>query len=132
MSNYDNLGQTPNNQQAPNAQYQAPRQYQNPPYAAPQQPRYNVVYQQPVVQPSSGAATAALICGILAFVVNPMYIVSFIAIITGFVGNSKKYSNKGLAVAGLILGFLSLATQLVVDLLVTIFSFGMGFISFFI
>ena len=143
MNENGNYNQHPDqqysNQQYQNPQYQNPQyqnqQYQNPQYQnqyAAQRPAYSPIYQQQPVKTTSGAATAALICGILALFVNPMYIISLVAIITGFVGISAKPENKSSAIGGLILGFVSLFIQLIADIIITIFSFGFGFFSFFI
>lgn len=80
----------------------------------------------------SGCSIAALICGIAAFIINPCYLTCLAAIILGIVGISRKEPSKGMAIAGLILGIVAIALQILGDILITVFSFGMGFFSFFI
>ena len=80
----------------------------------------------------NGCSIAALICGIVAFLFNPCYLPCLAAIVLGIVGISRKEPSKGMAIAGLILGIAALALQFLADLLITILSFGMGFVSFFI
>ncbi len=138
MNENGNYNQHPDqqysDQQYQNPQYQNPQyqnqQYQNPQYQnqyAAQRPAYSPIYQQQPVKTTSGAATAALVCGIIAFFFNPLYLISIVAIITGFVGIAAKPSNKGSAVGGVILGFISLATQFVLDLVLSVFTFGLSF-----
>src|SRR6266550_1464930 len=65
-------------------------------------------YSMPPQRKASGAAIAALIFGILGCV--PL-ITGLIAIVCGFIGirttRDPRYSGRGMAVAGLILGLLS-------------------------
>ena len=53
-----------------------------------------------------------------------------LAIVFGAVGMGKNSSKQSMAKAGLICGVSALAWQFVLDLLLTIFSFGMGGVSF--
>lgn len=95
----------------------------NPNYYPPQAPQ----------KQSNGCAVASLVCGIIAFLCfNPMYLISITAIVLGIVGVSKHDSSKGMATAGIILGAVSIVTSFIMDLIVTIFSFGLGFFTFFI
>ena len=123
MNDYQNGNQYQNNNQ-----YQGGNQYYNQPYQNQYsaQPVYNTVYQQPVKKTSS-AATAALIFGIIAFFFNPMYIPSFVAIITGIIGISAKPSNKSSAVVGLILGIVFALWQVILDIILLPFTFGLSF-----
>lgn len=72
-------------------------------------------------------AIAALILGITAFFINPIYGCSIAAIILGGLGKSK--DNGGAATAGLVLGIISLIVQLSADIIVTISTLGMGFFT---
>ena len=77
-----------------------------------------------------GLCTAALVLGIIAFFINPLYILSILAIIFGAIGSGKNSSKKGSARVGIVLGIISLIIQFSLDLVITIFTFGMGGISF--
>lgn len=111
-----------------NPQYQNP-QYQNPQYQnyAAQRPVYTPVYQQPV-KTTSTAATVSLIFGIIAFFFNPGYIPCLVAVIAGIVGISSKCSNKSSAVAGLILGIVFAIWQVILDIILLPFTFGLSFL----
>ena len=76
----------------------------------------------------SGVCVVALICGIVAFIYNPLYLVSVSAVITGIVGLTGNRDSKGLAVTGLILGILAFLLQLVVDIVLSVFTFGLSFL----
>lgn len=71
---------------------------------------------------------AALILGILAFFVNPCYICSILSIVLGIVSMRGPYRTMGMV--GMILGIASVVVQLGMDILITIFSFGMGAFTF--
>lgn len=71
---------------------------------------------------------AALILGILAFFVNPCYLCSIFAVVLGAVGMRGPYRTLG--TVGMILGIASAVVQLGMDILITIFSFGMGAFTF--
>ncbi len=79
----------------------------------------------------SGLGIAALVVGILAFLINPLYLCSLLAIIFGIIGSCKKDHKKGCAVVGIILGVCSLICQIILDFVLTILSAGLGSISFF-
>ncbi len=80
------------------------------------------------VKKSNGIAIASLICGIVAFLINPLYIVSIAAIVLGIIGLANAHiSPKTFAVIGLILGFVSWGVQFVADLILSIFTFGLSF-----
>ena len=89
-------------------------QYQTPPPFYPVPPKKN------------GAAIASLICGIIAFLINPLYLVSVAGIVTGIVGLCSQGS-KGKAVVGIILSFIALAIQIVLDIILSVFTFGLSF-----
>ncbi|MBQ2755399.1 MAG: hypothetical protein IJF27_01865 [Oscillospiraceae bacterium] len=94
-------------------QYQTP---QNGFYPPPQQPKNN------------GVALASLICGIVAFILNPLYLISVAAIITGIIGIANANgAPKGKAVAGIILAVIATAFQFTLDLILSVFTFGLSF-----
>ena len=121
-------------------------------YSAPVQPdNQQPVYQQPVYQQNTyqqnaytqnsrpvnnandgkdGLCMASLILGIIGFFINPLYILSILAIVFGIIGMNSTSANADKAKVGLILGIASLCLQFIVDLLLTIFTFGMGGVSF--
>lgn len=59
---------------------------------------------------TSGAAIASLICGIIGCV--PLYLTSILAVIFGIIGirrtSDPRYTGRGLAIAGLVLGIVGL------------------------
>lgn len=84
-------------------------------------------YGTPVKQ-SNTVCIVALICGIVAFLFNPMYLVSVSAVITGIVGMTGNRDSKGLAITGLILGIVAFLFQVVVDIILSFFTFGLSFL----
>ena len=64
--------------------------------------------------------TLALVLGIVAFLINPIYLVSLAALILGIIGHVNNGSKKNLAIAGWILAIVSFFTQLLVDLFCTL------------
>ena len=74
-------------------------------------------------------AIASLVLGIVGIFVNPLYLISVLAIIFGAIGMSSEV-HGGKAKAGLILGIVGIFVQIVVDLILTIFTAGMGGVSF--
>ncbi len=75
-------------------------------------------------------AIASLILGIVGFFLNPLYLVSIAAIVTGVIGRGN-YDQKGMATAGLILGICTFVLQCIGDILITLFTFGLGFFAIF-
>ena len=69
----------------------------------------------------------SLICGIVAFIYNPLYLVSIGALITGIIGLTGYRDSKILAVIGLILGIAAFLFQFVTDLLLSVFTMGLSF-----
>lgn len=97
-----------------------------------EQPQYQPP-QQPAPKKAKGVSVASLVCGIVGFFCNPLYLVNLAAIICGIIGiATSKEEPKGMAIVGLILGIVGIGVQVTVDLLVTIFSFGLGFFTFLI
>ena len=85
---------------------------------------YNDPYSyNPQPQKESGLGIASLVLGICGFFINPFSICSILAIVFGIVVVCKNNCKKGCAIAGWILGGVSL----VWDLLLTIFSGGIMF-----
>jgi hypothetical protein len=120
-------------------QHYAPAQQYSPPpqYAAPQQPG-SAPYAP--ARPTSGLAVTSLVTGIASIVFSWTFIAllaSIVAVITGHMAIGRTRSNasvggRGMAIAGLIIGYVGVAI-LAVMLAITIFSFlfiGAGFIPF--
>jgi Domain of unknown function (DUF4190) len=91
---------------------------------------YPTRYAQPVMvvtPPTSGTAVASLVCGILGFLVGwcLLGVPSIIAVLCGHVAlnetRDNRKSGKGMAIAGLILGYL-----LVVPTIAVFFMFVVG------
>lgn len=82
-------------------------------------------YEQQQDKQTNGPGLASLICGIVGFVLNPLYLVSLAAIITGIVGLAGSASKpKDTAVAGLILGIISLCAQIALDAILSVVTLG--------
>lgn len=77
-----------------------------------------------------GLCMAGFILGIVGFFINPLYIVSILAIIFGAIGMKSTSANAGKAKIGLILGIVAICVQIVVDLLLTVLTAGIGGVSF--
>ena len=77
-----------------------------------------------------GICLAALICGLISIFIDPLYLVSIAAVVLGVVGLSGAYEKRGMAIAGIILGGASIVVQIILDIIVTIFSGGIGLFSF--
>lgn len=99
-----------------------------PEYIAAPNETYNAY--APVNTEGDGLCIASLVLGIVAFFFNPFYVPAVLAIVFGAVGMGKNSSKQSMAKAGLICGVSALAWQFLLDLLLTIFSFGMGGVSF--
>jgi hypothetical protein len=99
---------------------------QQPPTPPPYYPP--VVYQQPVMfvaaQPTSGLATASLVCGILGLIFGWCLfgIPSLIAVVLGHMGLAETKNGtvggRGSAIAGLILGYLVVAPSAIITVMV--------------
>ena len=85
----------------------------------------------PAPEKHSGFGIAALILGICAFFINPLYICSDLAFIFGLIGANKPGYKKGCAIAGIITGLCALLFQLIFDFCMTFLTFGFGSVSFF-
>ncbi len=108
-------------------QYQQQPQYQQPQY--PQQPMYQQYGQQFVQQaqnPNNIMSICALVCGVLGLILVWVVtwlglILAILGIVFGGIGMSKaKKTNtgKGLAVAGLVCGIISLAVCIIAVIVV--------------
>lgn len=90
------------------------------------------VYQEPNQQPQKsgkGLAIASLVCGLVCFFcINPCYLLSFAACITGGIALGKNTEGKGMAIAGIILGIASIVIQVIVDICLIPFTFGLTFL----
>src|SRR5262249_37441445 len=112
----------------------APLPVPYPPAPAYGPPGYDP-YGQPnvmmvVTQPTSGAAVASLVLGILGLLVGwcACLLPNLVGIVLGHMGLSQtkdgRANGRGMAVAGLVLGYLSLVPTLIFFLL-----FGLGFFA---
>lgn len=61
----------------------------------------------------------ALVFGCLGFFINPLYVISIVAIILGIIGHVKSIYYKKRAMIGWILGVASLVFQIIFDLVCT-------------
>ena len=80
----------------------------------------------------SGMCTAALVLGIVGFFINPLYLVSTVGLVFGIIGLCEKPepSNKGSALAGVILCPCAIILQLIIDTVLTICTLGVGGLSY--
>ena len=98
----------------------APVQYDNNQY---QQTYYQNPQPQPVPNgaPTSGdyktVCILALILGCVAIVFDPFYLTSIAAIVLGIIGHVNSKYSKNLAIAGWILGIVSICIQIPIDFL---------------
>ena len=100
------FGQQPYGQQSSGQQYGAPVQYGQPgsPFNAYGQPSY---YGMP--EPK-GLSIASMICGIAAFVGLGFFLLpQFAAVILGHMALKREPSGRGMAIAGLVLGYAGIA-----------------------
>lgn len=116
-------------QYSPPQQYSAPQQYPAPQqYSAPQP------YGAPPARPSSGLAITSLVCGIagvvLFWAIVPM-LASIAAVITGHMAlgqirRTPGLGGRGMAIAGLILGYLMIGVLVftIVSTLISLVVFG--------
>ena len=77
-----------------------------------------------------GFCITALVLGIVGFFLNPCYIVSILAIVFGFIGQSKNNSKKALAIWGWALGIAAIVLQILGDFVLSICSGGTGLFVF--
>ena len=79
-------------------------------------------------------AIAALVCGIVGWFINPLYLVVLAAIILGIIGLiiTKGSTNKTLSGVGLALGVVGMIAQIILDIVLTILTGGLGFCSLFL
>lgn len=96
----------------------APVQYQ-------QQQQQQTYYQQPQPVPNGAPPSGdyktvcilALIFGCVAIVFDPFYLTSIAAIVLGIIGHLNSKYSKNLAIAGWILGIVSICIQIPIDFL---------------
>lgn len=120
-------GQHPSAQ--PGATYQQSPQYpggyaptpQYPPYSTPEYPSY---YAGPMAQSTNGMAIASLACSIASFFVAPI-IGAILGVIFGHIALKQialsQEQGHGMAMAGLIIGYIHLALGVLAILLVIVF-----------
>ena len=101
-----------------------------PPVYTPQQ---MLPYQTPPANPNNGMAVASLVLGIVSYPISVLYcagvIPALLAVIFGFIARGKIKRGEttvggGMALAGIILGFVQLGLIL---LLICLFAIGIGF-----
>lgn len=135
------------NPYAPPPQYQAPQQYPGAQSPGPQPHPAAQPYSgaQPYVQPrpASGLSVTSLVTGIAGIVLSwtfVMLLASIAAVITGHMAliqlrRSPTVGGRGMAIAGLILGYVGVAI-IAFSVLIGIFSFffigGIGLLPFFL
>ncbi len=135
---------------APVAPVQQPQPQQQAPYVAAQGPNsqyygapntvpFNSVdrqaYAQRMANPRYDAyesvSIMAFVFGLVGFIFNPLYLISLAAIILGIIGQINNISKKSLAIAGWILGIVSLICQLAFDFICAASTCGVGAITIF-
>lgn len=77
-----------------------------------------------------GFCIASLVLGIVGFLINPIYVVSILAIIFGAIGLKEAEPNGNRAKTGLILGVIAICVQIFMDIILTLFTAGIGGVSF--
>lgn len=77
-----------------------------------------------------GMCVASLVLGIVGFFINPIYVVSILAIIFGAIGLNSTGPNSGKAQTGIILGVIAICVQIALDCVLTLFTAGLGGVSF--
>ena len=115
--------------EGPNSQY----------YGGPNQIPFNTVDQQAYAQRMANprydayesVSIMAFVFGLVGFVLNPLYLISLAAIILGVIGQINNMSKRSLAIAGWILGIISLFCQLAFDFICAASTCGVGAIAIF-
>ncbi|GAB3610993.1 hypothetical protein GCM10027414_31190 [Humibacter ginsengiterrae] len=103
-------------QQPAPPQYGAPQQPAAPQYGAPQAPQYGQPYAAPV-QKSPILSILSLIGGIVGIIGSFFYfggLFAIAAVILGFIGRSREPQAKGFWLTGIILGFVAIALEIIV------------------
>lgn len=121
---YDTPAQQPYGQQFygqqpfPQQSYGAPAQYGQPggPFNAYGQPAYYGVPPEP-----KGLSIASLCCGIAAFLGLGFFLLpQFAAVVLGHLALRREPSGKGMAIAGLVLGYVGIALTILVIVLIAV------------
>ena len=129
----------PVQQPQPQAPYVATRgpnsQYQEGANTVPFNSVDRQAYAQRMANPRYDAyesvSILAFVFGLVGFVFNPLYFISLAAIILGIIGQVNNISKKSLAIAGWILGIVSLIFQLAFDFICAASTCGVGAIAIF-
>ncbi|MDI3210838.1 DUF4190 domain-containing protein [Arthrobacter sp. AL12] len=111
---YGDQAQQPYGQQ----QFDAPVQYGQPgtPFNAYRQPAYYGLPPEP-----KGLSIASLCCGIAAFIGLGFFLLpQLAAVILGHMALKREPSGKGMAIAGLVLGYVGIALALLVFVLIAV------------
>lgn len=110
------------NPQYPGGYMPAPPQY--PPAAPYGTPPYPAYYAGPMPQSTNGMAIASLACSIASFVIAPL-IGAVLGVIFGHIAlkqlRTSPEQGHGMAVAGLIIGYIHLALFVLLLLLIIVF-----------
>lgn len=98
-------------------------------------PNYNTYssdtyYAETQKSPCSWACIAGFVLSLVGFIFNPLGLVSIIALIFGIIGHSHKGPKMGFGIAAWIIAIISFLCQLIVDSIITLFSFGLGIFCF--
>lgn len=91
---------------------------------------YDEVYNEPEPQLNICGLIGTII-GAIAFCINPCYILSIAAIALGIIGLCLKDMKRALAFWAIGLGIGAIIFQVVADTLLSVFSMGLGSISYF-
>lgn len=103
---------------------------QVPPVYPPQDSNYMPYgVQLPQKQAGDSMAVASLVLGIIGMVCCGGGILSILAIVFGFVSRSKGTSKQGMALAGIILGFISLAVGIITTIILYQTGYFLDFVS---
>lgn len=90
---------------------------------------YTPAYEAEESTKASGVCVASLICSLVAFIFNPLSLLHIVGIVLGIVGCATSGNRpKGMAIAGIILGCICILWQGIVDIILSVFTFGLSFI----
>lgn len=90
---------------------------------------YTPAYEAEESPKASGVCVASLICSLVAFIFNPLSLLHIVGIVLGIVGCATSGNRpKGMAIAGIILGCICILWQGIIDIILSVFTFGLSFI----